>query len=65
MATPSLLRRGAVSEFYMDQCTRGALRPRSDQEPVEPKISIAIRTSLTDPPTKQFIPPVCAQILAN
>jgi hypothetical protein len=49
----------------MDQCTRGALRPRSDQEPVEPKISIAIRTSLTDPPTKQFIPPVCAQILAN
>ena len=34
----------------MDQCTRGALRPRSDQEPVEPKISIAICASLTDPP---------------
>jgi hypothetical protein len=34
----------------MDQCTLGALRPRFDQDLVEPKISIAVRTPLMDPP---------------
>jgi hypothetical protein len=34
----------------MDQCTLGALRPRSDQVLVGPKISIAVRTLLNDRP---------------
>src|SRR5271166_4057695 len=47
---PCRCRVSAVRFVHMDQCTLGALRTRSDRDLVGPKISIAVRRPLTDPP---------------
>ena len=45
----SLLHPRSIVVVHMDQCTRGALRLRSDQDLVGPKISITVRTPMIDP----------------